>query len=94
MPHIVDWRERRTLVKPKEQDWSMDLRRKYIPIRTTSTEKPWVDARYPTETLLKIIEDVIDRTLPQTMNEFFDQFVDIKEVPYGRHNSDTDYQGS
>lgn len=94
MPHIVDWRERRTLVKPKEQDWSMDLRRKYIPIPATSTERPWLDARYPTETLFQIIEDIIDRTLPQVTNEFFDQFVDVKEVPYGRHNSDTNYQGS
>ena len=94
MPHIVDWKERRTLVKPKCQDWSIDLERKYMPIPAISTEKPWLDARYPTENLLKIIEDIIDRTLPQTMNEFFDQFVDIKEVPYGRHNSDTNHRGS
>ena len=94
MPHIVDWKERRTLVKPKCQDWSIDLERKYMPIPAISTEKPWLDARYPTENLLKIIEDIIDRTLPQTMNEFFDQFVDVKEVPYGRHNSDTNHRGS
>ena len=91
MPHIVDWKERRTLVKPKCQDWSMDLERKYMPIPVISTERPWLDARHPTETLFQIIEDIIDRTLPQITNEFFDQFVDVKEVPYGRHNSDTNH---
>lgn len=91
MPHIVDWKERRTLVKPKCQDWSIDLERKYMPIPAISTERPWLDARYPTETLFQIIEDIIDRTLPQITNEFFDQFVDVKEVPYGRHNSDTNH---
>lgn len=91
MPHIVDWRERRTLVKPKCQDWSIDLERKYKPIPAISTERPWFDARHSTETLFQIIEDIIDRTLPQITNEFFDQFIDVKEVPYGRHNSDTNH---
>lgn len=94
MPRITKWSEKCQLVKPKYDDWSMDLERKYISPPAQSTEKPCFDARYPTEKLLKIIEGVIDRTLPQAMNEYFDKFVDVKEVPYGRHNSDTDHQGS
>ena len=41
------------------------------------------------ESLFNMIEKVIEETLPQTMNEYFDKFVDVKEVPYGTRNSDT-----
>jgi hypothetical protein len=58
---------------------------------TFSSNQYNYDAR---KSLFDIIEDIIEDTLPQTTSEFFNQMTDIKEVPYGRHNSDTDYRGS
>ena len=47
-------------------------------------------------TLFNLIEEIIDETLSDRCknSEFFNEFVDIKEVPYGRYNSDSDYRGS
>jgi hypothetical protein len=44
-------------------------------------------------TIINIIEDIIasfdfDSVIPKC----YENFVDVKEVPYGRHNSDTDYR--
>ena len=41
-------------------------------------------------------QEIIDDTLKSnwTDGNFFNEFVDIKEVPYGRYNSDSDYRGS
>ena len=54
---------------------------------------------YTTEnkrTLFDLIEDIISDTMKSnwTDENFFNEFVDIKEVPYGRYNSDSDYRGS
>jgi hypothetical protein len=54
---------------------------------------------YTTEnkrTLFDLIEDIISDTMKSnwTDGNFFNEFVDIKEVPYGRYNSDSDYRGS
>ena len=47
------------------------------------------------QTLFDLISQIIDDTLPKMQDlEFFNEFVDIKEVPYGRYNSDSDYRGS
>lgn len=46
------------------------------------------------QTLFDLISQIIDDTLPKVSNEFFNEFVDIKEVPYGRYNSDSDHRGS
>ena len=45
-------------------------------------------------TLFKLIEQIVEDTVPLANSEFFNEFVDIKEVPYGRYNSDSDYRGS
>lgn len=47
-------------------------------------------------TIFDLIEEVIDSTMKSnwTDGNFFNEFVDIKEVPYGRYNSDSDYRGS
>ena len=47
-------------------------------------------------TLFDLIEEIIDDTMKSTLTDgnFFNEFVDIKEVPYGRYNSDSDYRGS
>ena len=47
-------------------------------------------------TLFDLIEQIIDDTMKSnwTDGNFFNEFVDIKEVPYGRYNSDSDYRGS
>lgn len=46
--------------------------------------------------IFDLIEEVIDSTMKSnwTDGNFFNEFVDIKEVPYGRYNSDSDYRGS
>lgn len=46
--------------------------------------------------IFDLIEDVIANTITTSFadDEFFKDFVDIKEVPYGRYNSDSDYRGS
>lgn len=48
------------------------------------------------KTLFDLIEDIVSETMLSnwTDGNFFNEFVDIKEVPYGRYNSDSDYRGS
>lgn len=48
------------------------------------------------KTLFDLIEDIVSDTIKSnwTDGNFFNEFVDIKEVPYGRYNSDSDYRGS
>ena len=83
MPHIVKYTERIKCVKPNlDTLWQEDLERKYVRTCETKTD------------LFSLIEEIIDNTLPKASNEFFNRFVDIKEVPYGRYNSDSDYRGS
>ena len=100
MPRITKPSERRRLVKSEPDLWSLDLERKYLrPLMESitthhqafSTNEYNYNAR---KSLFDIIEQIIEDTLPQVTNEFFDKMIDIKEVPYGRHNSDTDYRGS
>ena len=91
MPHITKWSEKCQLVKPKYDNWSMDLERKYSFPPDFSSNKYSYNAR---GILSEIIDKIFEEAFPQIQDKFFDQFVDIKEVPYGRHNSDTDYQGS
>ena len=40
----------------------------------------------------KLIGEMIDNYFPVALNDKF--ITEIKEVPYGRHNSDPDYRGS
>lgn len=100
MPRITKPSERRRLVKSEPDLWSLDLERKYLrPLMESitthhqafSSNQYNYDAR---KSLFDIIEQIIEDTLPKTTSEFFDKMIDIKEVPYGRHNSDTDYRGS
>lgn len=46
--------------------------------------------------IFDLIEEVINNTLKSNLTEenFLKDFVEIKEVPYGRYNSDSDYRGS
>ena len=100
MPRITKPSERRRLLKSEPDLWSLDIQRKYLrPLidsisinhQAFSSNQYNYDAR---KSLFDIIEDIIEDTLPQTTSEFFNQMTDIKEVPYGRHNSDTDHRGS
>lgn len=50
--------------------------------------------KYNSVKLYDLIDEIINKTSIFNTNKFFDKFVDIKEVPYGRHNSDPDYWGS
>ena len=100
MPRITKPSERRRLIKSESDLWSLDVEMKYLrPLmdsistnyKAFSTNKYNYNAR---ASLFDIIEQIIEDTLPKTTSEFFDKMIDIKEVPYGRHNSDTDYRGS
>lgn len=44
-----------------------------------------IELRYPGP-VFWLIEDIIEQTLPKTTNEFFGQFIDIKE-PADEHNN-------
>ena len=50
--------------------------------------------KYNSIKLYDLIEEIINETSIFDTNKYFDKFVDIKEVPYGKHNSDPDYRGS
>lgn len=100
MPRITKPSERRRLLKSEPDLWSLDIQRKYLrPLidsisinhQAFSSNQYNYDAR---KSLFDIIEDIIEDTLPEVTSEFFDKMIDIKEVPYGRHNSDTDHRGS
>ena len=42
----------------------------------------------------RTVIDTIELLSNFDFEQYFKSFVDVKEVPYGRHNSDTDYRGS
>ena len=46
--------------------------------------------------IFDLVEEVISNTMKSnwTDGNFFNEFIDIKEVPYGRYNSDSNYWGS
>lgn len=79
MPHITKYAEKIRCVKP---NFNTVLQRDLIRTCETKTD------------LFSLIEEIIDNTLPKVSSEFFNEFVEIKEVPYGRYNSDSDYRGS
>ena len=88
MPHITKWLEKCKLVKPKYDNWSIDLSKKYVSPPGISSNTYSYSAR---NNLFGIIEKIFEETLPEIQYKYSDQFVDIKEVPYGRHNSDTNH---
>ena len=96
MPRITKPSERRRLIKSESDIWSLDLQMKYLQPLMDNLNKEYTTLHSPDtrQTLFDIIEQIIEDTLPKTTNEFFDKMIDIKEVPYGRHNSDTNYRGS
>ena len=101
MPRITKPSERRKLLKSEFDLWSLDLQRKYLqpPLvdsisinhQAFSSNQYNYNAR---KSLFDIIEQIIEDTLPEATSEFFDKMIDVKEVPYERHNPDTDYRGS
>ena len=46
--------------------------------------------------IFDLVEEVISNTMKSNWTEenFLKDFVEVKEVPYGRYNSDSDYRGS
>lgn len=75
MPHIVKFQEKVRYAPQSvlpQTTWLEDYNRLYKPVKDIS--------------IYSIIEDIINDVLPKTTNKFFDQFVEIKEVPYGRDN--------
>ena len=95
MPHIdKNWRP------PYLDNWNGDLERKYI--RFDLNDEKFKSDMLNTMnslvrnyngfenklTLFSIIEETIDNTITTKIenNEFFNEFIDVKEVPYGRDN--------
>ena len=75
MPHIVKFQEK-VQYAPRSvlpyTAWLEDYNRLYKPVKNIS--------------IYSIIEDIVNDVLPKTTDKFFNQFVEIKEVPYGRDN--------
>ena len=96
MPHIVKYKERLELGAIKtDAIWSEDLLKKYTFGPSISSNVYETKGRNLNLTLFTLIEDIIERTLPEALDKkWFSEFVDIKEVPYGKCNTDTDYRGS
>lgn len=96
MPHIVKYKERLELGAIKtDAIWSEDLLQKYTFGPSISSNVYETKGRNLNLTLFTLIEDIIERTLPEALDKkWFNEFVDIKEVPYGKCNTDTDYRGS
>lgn len=89
MPHIVKYSERLMCVRPAYFDnWEEDLKYKYL----RPAEEAYVKG--DKHTVFDLIESIVEDLIPKVSNEFFNEFVDIKEVPYGRYNSDSDYRGN
>ena len=89
MPHIVKYSERMRCIKPNITTlWEEDLKYKYI----RPVQEAYVQDNK--RTVFDLIESIVEDLIPKVSNEFFNEFVDIKEVPYGRYNSDSDYRGS
>ena len=98
MPHIVKWQEKRQCVRPVAEQTARVLA---VPQQFYSVleDLPTRYSDYTTKnkrTLFNLIENIISDTMKSnwTDGNFFNEFVDIKEVPYGRYNSDSDYRGS
>lgn len=96
MPHIVKYKERLELGVIKVEDiWKEDLDRKYTFGPSISSNVYETKGRNLNLTLFNLIEDIIERTLPEALDKkWFNEFIDIKEVPYGKCNTDTDHRGS
>ena len=78
MPRIVKFAEKAKCVK---YTWERDLEYKYVPPSQLS--------------LYQMIEDIIEEVLPKKIeNDFFKEFVDVKEVPYGECITDPDNRRS
>ena len=95
MPHIdKNWRP------PYLDNWNGDLERKYIRIdfNDEKFKSDMLNTMHSLArnyngfenklTLFSIIEETIDNTITTKIenNEFFNEFVNVKEVPYGRDN--------
>ena len=76
MPRIAKWAEKNQCIPPQ----SIKLKIAHKGVNKNGT-------------VIDIMEDIFasfdfDAVIPK----YSESFVDVKEVPYGRHNSDTDYR--
>lgn len=75
MPHIVKFKEKVRYAPQSvlpEVTWLEDYNKLYKPVKDIS--------------IYSVIEDMVNDILPKRINKFFDQLIEIKEVPYGRDN--------
>ena len=96
MPRIAKWAERQQCVIQENKyvkvikvpDQYKDIAAAYKNIR-------YSDLKNLESIMFNKLEEMINAAIKEAMKpEWFDQFVDVKEVPYGRYNSDSDYRGS
>ena len=97
MPRIAKYEERQHCVIFKETKYVRAIK---VPDSYKDIAAAYKDIRYSDlkdleSKMFTKLEEMINAAIEEAMKtEWFDQFTDIKEVPYGRYNSDPDYRGS
>lgn len=82
MPHTTKYSEKMLCIKPPVSLWDEDLKLKYLRSRDNGTSISF-----------QLIDKIVQEAFPNITDEYFDKFVEIKEVPYGRYNSDPNHRG-
>lgn len=86
MPHIVPWSEKRQLCRtPIQQNWcqAVHVPDKFLDKAMEVSHITWSTTTPKNQlTIFELLEDIITETMPAQINdEYFDKFVEIKEVP-------------
>ncbi len=91
MPHLANSKEKISMILEKhlQEKRLLDIIDGKVEYKNNQ-----FSLKYNSVKIYDLIEEIINNYIPTINNEYFDKFVDIKEVPYGRHNSDPDYRGS
>ena len=97
MPRIAKWAERQQCVILKETKYvkAIKVPDSYKDIAAAYKDVKYSDLQNLESIMFNKLEEMINAAIKEAMKpEWFDQFIDVKEVPYGRYNSDSDYRGS
>ena len=88
MPHIAKFNEKKA---SKMLDDYLEGRRlsDLIDVTAEFDKDGHIRLAYDEAKLSDIISEILDKY--RNDEEFFDRFVDVKEVPYGERNINTDY---
>ncbi len=93
MPHISEYGKRLKFTKQlslESKKYALEIPTDYL----TKLETWKNDLKSNKCTIFNILTEIIEKTLPETEEQFFQRFVEIKEVPYGECNTNSDYRRS